>query len=349
MSNPAERLEGLVLNGEWEVGPLIIRSPMATGGNFSQSYKATHSDGRVVFVKALDFHRAFTKGADLTKVVQRVTEEFNFEVTMLEFCARKRMDRVVRAIDSGTADVDSSPLGQVPYLIFEDADCDVRSHLDKAKNKATCAWKLRSLHHVTTGLKQLHAVEVVHQDLKPSNVLIFNADSTNEVSKIADLGRASRYDGYSPFDHKDWAGDPNYAPPEVHYAFINPDWHKRRIASDLYMLGSLISFLFIRTTATAALWQSLDNNFWPAHWTGTFDEVLPYLNHAFSQATSEFGAQLSSALAADLIPIYSQLCQPDPRKRGYPGQSLNKVALERFITKFDVMARKAQIGKYGKP
>jgi hypothetical protein len=115
------------------------------------------------------------------------------------------------------------------------------------------------------------------------------------------------------------------------------------------MLGSLISFLFIRTTAAAALWQSLNNNFWPAHWTGTFDEVLPYLNHAFSQATSEFSAQLSPALAADLMPVYSQLCQPDPRKRGYPGQPLNKVALERFITKFDVMARKAHIGKYGTP
>jgi serine/threonine protein kinase len=209
MPNPAEKLEGLMLNGDWRVGPLQTRGPMATGGNFSQSYKATHSDGRVAFVKALDFHRAFKKGADPTKVLQRVTEEFNFEVTMLEFCARKRMDRVVRAIESGTADVDSSVLGQVPYLIFEAADRDVRSHLDDAANSATCAWKLRSLHHVTTGLKQLHAVEVVHQDLKPSNVLIFNANSKSEVSKIADLGRASRSDGYSPFDHMDWAGDPN--------------------------------------------------------------------------------------------------------------------------------------------
>jgi serine/threonine protein kinase len=319
---------------------------LATGGNFSQSYRATHPDGRKAFVKALDFQKAFTKGADFTKVLQQVTEEFNFEVHMVEFCAKKRMDRIVRAIESGTADVDSSVLGQVPYLIFEAADRDVRSHLDHPSTGPSVAWKLRSLHHVTTGLKQLHAVDVVHQDLKPSNVLVFNASSDERVSKIADLGRASRSDGHSPFDHLDWAGDPKYAPPEVHYSFIDPDWHRRRIAYDLYMLGSLISFLFVRTTATAALWQSLDNAFWPPHWAGSFDEVMPYLDHAFAKVINDFKLRLPSALAEDLIPPYTQLCQPDPRKRGYPGQALNRVALERFITKFDVMARKAEIGKY---
>jgi serine/threonine protein kinase len=281
--------------------------------------------------------------------LQQVTEQFNFEVNMLEFCAKKRMDRIVRAIESGTADVDSSVLGKVPYLIFEAADRDVRSHLDDPATGASDAWKLRSLHHVTTGLKQLHAVEIAHQDLKPSNVLVFNANSDHRISKIADLGRASRSDGYSPFDHMDWAGDPKYAPPEVHYGFINPDWHKRRIAYDLYMLGSLVSFLFIRTAAAAALWQSLNNKFWPQHWTGDFEDVLPYLEHAFSAASEDMKTHLSPVLAADLAPIYFQLCQPDPRKRGYPGQALNKVALERYITKFDVMARKAEIGKYGRP
>jgi serine/threonine protein kinase len=346
MSNPAERLEGLELQGGWIVGPLEARSHLATGGNFSQSYRAKHSDGREAFVKAIDFHKAFTKGTDLTRVLQRVTEAFNFEVNMVEFCAKKRMDRIVKAIESGTIEVDSSALGKVPYLVFEAADRDVRSHLDHPSTGPSVAWKLRSLHHVTTGLKQLHAADVSHQDLKPSNVLVFNANAEDRVSKIADLGRASRFDGFSPFDHMEWPGDPKYAPPEVHYSFIDPDWHHRRIAYDLYMLGSLISFLFLRTTATAALWQALENPFLPPHWNGTFDEVVTYLDHAFAKAVKDFESQLPIALAADLGPSYAQLCQPDPRKRGYPGQTLNKVALEKYITKFDVMARKAEIGKY---
>lgn len=347
MANPAEQFEGLVLEGGWSVGPLLTRSPMATGGNFSQSYRATNRDGRVAFVKALDFHRAFTRGCDQTQVLQSVTEQFNFEVRMLDFCASKRLDRVVRAIASGTADVDDTVLGRVPYLIFEAADRDIRSQLDSPQPHNRLPWKLRSLHHITTGLKQLHNIEVAHQDLKPSNVLVFKADSKAQISKIADLGRASRSDSYSPFDHMDWPGDPNYKPPEVQYGFIESDWHRRRIACDLYMLGSLLSFMFIRTTANAALLQSLENAFWPQHWIGTFEEVLPYLNHAFAATVNDLKNEIPTSLENDLIPVYSQLCQPDPRRRGYPGQPLNKVSLERYITKFDVMARKAEIGKYG--
>ena len=266
---------------------------------------------------------------------------------MLEFCGKRRMDRIVRAIESGTADVDNSILGQVPYLIFEAADCDVRCHLDDPKFGTGLAWRLRSIHHVTTGLKQLHAADVVHQDIKPSNVLVFDSQTNNRVSKLADLGRASRSTGYSPFDHMDWAGDPKYAPPEVHYGFILPDWHQRRIAYDLYLLGSLISFIFVRTTASASFFQSLANPFWPAHWTGNFEDVLPYLQHAFAATANSFSKQLPAVLSQDLIPVYMQLCEPDPRKRGYPGHPLNKGALERYITKFDVMARKADIGRYG--
>jgi hypothetical protein len=68
---------------------------------------------------------------------------------------------------------------------------------------------------------------------------VFRASSADRVSKLADLGRASRADAFSPFDHLDWAGDPNYKPPEAWYSFISPDWHQRRIAYDLYMLGAL--------------------------------------------------------------------------------------------------------------
>jgi eukaryotic-like serine/threonine-protein kinase len=347
MPNPSEKFEGLVLKGGWKVGPLLPRSPIATGGNFSQSYRAIHEDGRVAFVKALDFHRAFRPGTNQTQVLQQVTELFNFEVKMLEFCAQKRLDKIVRAIEHGEVCVDNSILGTVPYLVFEAADCDVRSHLDDPHQGKELAWKLRSLHHITTGLKQLHGVEVAHQDLKPSNVLVFKVQSRERESKIADLGRASRSNDHSPFDHMDWPGDPNYKPPEVLYSFMDTDWHKRRIAYDLYMLGSLMSFMLIRTTANAALLQALNNPFWPQHWLGTFDEVLPYLNHAFAAATGDFKAQLHPQLAEDLLPTYTYLCQPDPRKRGYPGQQLNSVALERFISKFDALARRADTGRYG--
>jgi hypothetical protein len=135
----------------------------------------------------------------------------------------------------------------------------------------------------------------------------------------------------------------NYAPPEVFYSFYEVDWHKRRIASDMYLLGSLVSFLLFQTTASAALFHFLPREFWAANWEGTFDEVLPYLQNAFASNCEEFSNNITASLAADLLPIYKYFCDPDPRRRGYPGQKMNKVSLERFVTKFDVMARKAAI------
>lgn len=79
---------------------------------------------------------------------------------------------------------------------------------------------------------------------------------------------------------------------------------------------------------------------------GSFDEVLPYLQNAFASNCQEFSNNMSQALAEDLLPMYRYLCDPDPRRRGYPGQKMNKISLERFVTRFDVMARKAVIGKY---
>lgn len=346
MASSAEKLEGVELDGGWMIGPLQARSPLATGGNFSQSYKAKNGS-RVAFVKALDFHRAFSSGGDMTRVLQQALEVFNFEVDMLSLCEQKRMDRIVRAIGSGIVDTDGTPFGQVPYLIFEEADGDIRKHLDDPSFNKGIAWKLRSLHHITTGLKQLHSADVAHQDLKPSNILIFNASIPTRVSKLADLGCASNSTRHCPFDHMDWAGDPKYAPPEVSYGFIQSDWHQRRIGYDLYLLGSVACFLFTRTTANSILLKNLADQFWPGNWAGTFDDVLPYLDHAFAETSRIFASQLPITLAGELMPIYQQLCNPDPRKRGYPGQKHNQVSLERYISIFDRLARAAEIGRYG--
>lgn len=90
------------------------------------------------------------------------------------------------------------------------ADGDVRNHLAVAE-KIELAWLLRSLHHVATGLYQLHSARVAHQDLKPSNILVFD----KKLSKVSDLGSASIREVPSPRDEAPFAGDSTYAPPEV--------------------------------------------------------------------------------------------------------------------------------------
>ena len=346
-SNPANQLEGLSLQGGWTVGPLEVRAANSTGGNFSTSYRLKNKDGRGAYLKALDLTTAFASGGDFTRVVQSVTEHFNFERDMLAFCEQKRMDRVVRAMDSGTIVVDNSPMGKVPYLIFEEADRDIRSQMDKPGQDSQLAWKLRSLHHISVGLKQLHGSDIAHQDVKPSNVFIFRAEAENRISKIGDLGRVSKIGLYSPFDVLEWPGDRHYAPPEIQFSFIHPDFNIRRIGADVYLLGSMISFLLTRTTAVASLFRSLPSQFLPGHWSGSFDDVLPHLQNAFAQTAGEFATQIPKSLELELLPIYRYLCEPDPRKRGYPGVPMNKISLERIVTRLDVIARKAEVGKYG--
>jgi serine/threonine protein kinase len=345
--NPSEQLEGLVLDGGWTVGPILPKKPRATGGNFCQCYIVRSKTGREAFLKALDFFHAFGSNSTVTEVIERITVLFNFERDLLSECNHGYIDRVVKSIGSGTVQIDpENPFTQVPYLIFEKADLDVRAHLDDPKLESSLAWKLRSLHHVATGLKQLHGAGISHQDLKPSNVLVFYVNEFLTVSKVADLGRASKFGQVSPFDNLQWAGDPNYAPPEVQYSYFEPEWWKRRISADLYMLGGLLSFVFTKTTSIATLFHALPVQFWPSNWGGTFEEVLPYLINAFEVAADEFSAILPSKLRGDLMPLYLLLCHPNPNKRVLPDVQMNRNALERYLSKFDQLASRARIGGY---
>jgi hypothetical protein len=143
-----------------------------------------------------------------------------------------------------------------------------------------------------------------------------------------------------------WAGDPSYAPPEVQYSYFEAEWWKRRISADLFMLGGLLSLIFTKTTSIATLLHALPLQFWPSNWGGTFEEVLPYLINAFNVTADEFAAILPPKLRDDLMPLYLHLCHPDPSKRVFSGVQMNRNALERYLSKFDQLAFRAQIGRY---
>ena len=133
------------------------------------------------FLKALDFSKAF-KHLDPARALQPLIEAYNFERDILKRC--KSLSRVVTAISDGTARVGESELDVVQYLVFELADGDLRSFRD-VSGQFNTAWSLRSLHHVATALEQLHGQGIAHQDIKPSNILVFDGDSC----KLSDLGR----------------------------------------------------------------------------------------------------------------------------------------------------------------
>jgi Protein kinase domain len=179
----AEQLRGRTLKGGWRVLDRIEMSPTATGGRFSVCYLAESETGQKAFLKALDFSEALD-APDPARALQAMTEAYNFERDLLAKCGDRNMDRVVRAIDDGSIRIDGAPAGGVvQYLILELADRDVRLHLAFA-GQVDLAWKLRSLHHIATGLMQLHSAGIAHQDVKPSNVLVFE----QKTSKVGGFG-----------------------------------------------------------------------------------------------------------------------------------------------------------------
>jgi serine/threonine protein kinase len=338
----AQMLEGLTLDGGWKVVKKVTPSSDATGGNFSQGY-IVEGPGRLrAFLKALDYSRAM-RAPDPARTLQALTETYNFERDLLNRCKARGMDRIVTALADGTTNVSgTADSGVVQYLIFELADGDVRSQADATK-RFDRAFALRALHHVATGMFQLHSDGIAHQDLKPSNVLIFRAKQT----KLADLGRAARNGAAPPHDAINIAGDPAYAPPELLYGEVDSDWNRRRLGCDAYLLGSMATFFFTGQGMTALLARELDpTHKWDA-WAGTYRDVLPHVRDAFGRVVNGIKADLHADDRDEIVSIVRQLCEPDPRLRGHPKDRrfpTGQYSVHRYVARFDLLARRAEGG-----
>ena len=243
-------------------------------------------------------------------------------------------------IDEGEEFIDDGFV--IPHLILEMADGDIRSHMNFSKD-IDLAWKLKSLHDVAVGLKQLHGVGIGHQDLKPSNVLLYEKGF---VSKVGDLGRSLCADIEAPHDNGvNFPGEFTYAPPEYLYRFAEPDWNKRVRATDMYLFGSLVTYYFLGTNMTALIGKNLDEQFHWSVWGGSFLDVKDYLIDAFYMALKEFKNSFSNQdLPNELAKVLEYCCFPCPEKRGRPkaiAQIGNQYDFQRAVSKFDLLAKRA--------
>jgi serine/threonine protein kinase len=336
----------LTLSSGWVVTEEIQRLPGATGGQFSCGYRVQR-DGKIAFLKALDYSKAEeiaqAAGIDTLTALQALINAYQFERNLLQDCKQKRMDRIVVALEDGSVKVDSGIFGEVNYLIFEPAEGDIRKRLSLFQD-LNVIWILKCLHHIATGLSHLHSAKVAHQDLKPSNVLVFDEN----LSKVADLGCASVQGTVSPRDDREFAGDRTYAPPELLYRSIDPDWGRRRQAADVYHLGSMVTFFFCGVSMTAMILANMPPGHLYTVWGGSYSEVLAEIRDAFGLALEEFSRSVpGEQLRKTLREAVSQLCDPEPSRRGHPWNrrgSANPYSLERYISLFSLLAQRAAIG-----
>jgi serine/threonine protein kinase len=339
--DPAGRLLGEELPGGWVVVREAPHKP-ATGGCFSVGYIVENRDGRVGFLKAMDYSRAFKSGPlkTLSVRLESVTQAINHERKLLERCGDRKLKRVVRAIGFGQFRHNGADdLDVVEFLIFELADTDIR-HQMTAVSSVTLAWKFKVLHHIAVGLRQLHEIDIAHQDLKPSNVLVF----ADEIMKVADLGRAQCKGLVSPHEDFPIAGDPTYAAPEAIYGYVPSDWNSRRFGLDAYHLGSMVTYLFCGHSMTELLLGYVHDDFDPDNWEGTYDEALPLLLETFGRILEDFSTEVPAPVRESVVAVVEQLCHPDIRKRGHPSARRgrgNPLSLERYVTRFDALHKKA--------
>lgn len=337
----ADQLAGLTLQNGWQVTRHLTRNPNGTGGTFSQSYEVKNGN-RVGFLKAFDFSQAFDQGVDTVEAIQNLVEAYNHERDVLSHCGERRLSNVVLAIDHGSVQVPglSQMEGRVFYMIFEMAEGDVRVQMDLS-SRFDALWCMRALRDVCLGLHQVHREMIAHQDAKPSNVLVYDRNNF----KVADFGRSSMRGQAARHDAYPVAGDRSYAPPELLYGFMHPDFIPRRVGCDLYMLGNLAAFLFSGVNVTAHLFSVLDAQHHPTNWGGTYEEVLPYLENAFSTVLDNIRPLIDDVVRDDVVVLVRELCEPDLSRRGHPrgmGRA-GQYSLQRYVSHLDLLARRTSV------
>lgn len=305
-------------------------------------YQVENAEGHAAFLKAIDLTAA-RSFPDVFRALEGILRAYNYERDLVRRCASAKTDRIVTIWDSGQVEIEpGNPFSLVPYLIFEMADGDIHKHIDFSRG-VDIAFAARTLHEVSVGLSQLHQLSIAHQDVKPSNVVVFPGAG----AKLGDLGRASSQGVPIDHDHAPWAGDAKYTPPELLYgAGSTSDWATRRVGCDAYMFGALAVFLMSGLCVSAEIQQRLPPALRRDVFRGSYLDVLPFIVQATNELILEVEASIPHEIRSGIGAMIRSLCEPDPAKRGHPAQRKQKHGnpydLRRYTSELDIIRRRAE-------
>lgn len=346
----AHLLLGMTLSNGWRVVEKLPNDARRTGGAFSVGYIVEDKDGRRGYCKALDFADALDAD-DPTSALEEMVEAYNFERDLMLRCGDRNLRRVVSVLDAGTVRVEGVRPSAVSYLILELADGDAHDLIEE-EDVTNCLIGLRAAHHAAVGMNQLHSMGVIHQDMKPSNFLVWRPTRSRDwEGKVGDLGAAFDTRVDSPYDGFVVPGDPSYAAPECLYRnnpLLLPNW---RQAVDMYMFGNLMCYLLTTMPFGAIqLFMSLDRTLQWRHFTGSFSEVLPYLVDAHGESVERIRRALDIEASQEIAQMIYELCYPDPSLRGDPVAHRfggNLYSLHRYIARIDLLMQRVKLKRAG--
>lgn len=337
----ANCLEGKELQGKWKVIKKIDKEPGETGGYFSVGYIVEDKNENRAFLKAVDFYRVLSRSSNMMEELKILTNAYDFEVKLLDKCVGSNLRYVVKLLDKGQYK-EPNFIYPVPYMVFEFAETSVRKCLDVSR-KIDFAWSLRSLHNVAVALNELHNVDIAHQDVKPSNIMLFD---NKKISKVGDVGRSSLLGEKIEHDELVCAGDKFYSPLEQLYGWVDNDWYVRRYSCDMYMFGNLIYTYFNGVSINESIRKRLSREQQPktlrGTYAGNYNDILPLLIHTFNLVLDDFNDNMDNELRKELQELVKHLCHPDYKNlRGDLKQNgAQRYSMERFISKLDFLCNK---------
>lgn len=357
-NSPSSHLVGKTFDGAkagrlWHVKEKIVRSKGGTGGAFSVGYVVSDPTGKDFFLKATDI--GLLRAGDGKSKLEQMADALNlqqFEREMLDICTASGMNRIVRAVDYGELEVVHEGVKEfVFFIVFEKAVGDIRASA-RDYRKTGMSWIPRVVHNMAVATSQLHGKNISHNDIKPSNLLVFDT----AVQKLSDLGRATCADHNGPWDKLKEPGDRTYSAPEAWgYFYVAPISgarveHSYRKRFDLYMLGSLIYFLLTEQSLNKVMAVHLRSEYGPSSWTGDFAGIMPYLRDVHGQAMTVMDTEVLSAYGEDGHSHLSQILQAvryltnvDPELRGDPRNKISGLQncdLQRLISRTDILSKK---------
>lgn len=353
ISTAANNLAGRKLKSGWEVIEKVDNSN-TTGGCFSICYKVIKmcENGKTdkCFMKVFDILSFIQRGSNksLVDAIEESVRAFKYESLISNVCRGKKLSKVVYAKESHEEKIDGFDLPDISYLVFDYAKKgDIRTNFNHI-SKTEIAWKIRSINHIVIGLRQLHANQISHQDIKPSNILLFE-----DESKVADLGR-SQSETYDSPNRTFYSGDKHYIPPEFLLgSYDKENWEVRAYSTDLYLLGSLIVYYFTGLAFNTKLVSFLPQNIRSILQITSIDQTMAndLIQNAYVETIAWFEKELTKhidnhMLVTELKQIVEQLCHPDYKKRGHPKTLLykhGKYSLERYVSWVNRLYKKASI------
>jgi len=362
-TNPAENLLGQVIAEEWKVVSKIDKpddgaNQDLSGGFFSVGYFVEHlhkmdSDKKKgplkAFLKVIDVQKAIELYGNLPLMerLRLVSHGHTFECDILDICHNAKLDRIVKVIAKGDLPPPAGSMFELPYILFEIAEGDLRKIASRS-NKIDDVWRFSVLHDVAVGIQQLHGQAIAHQDLKPSNVLVF--DERKQGAKIADFGCSTTMNRAGIREGQPIPGDALYAPPEQALGVRPEQWVDRCEAADLYHLGSLAAFMFSNLLPTIYYLEKLPADVLPKRWNGNgrcdYKTALPLFQATFTEYVEQISQDFPDWARDRLAEIIINACNPDYTERGDPSSRARTgrpIGIETFVSRFNRLAKDAEV------